>query len=345
MARPKRTVPWLQKRGEVYYAYWPIPGQSKPGRLSLRTKLAGEAEDRFAAFLITECREERSSAATLTCEMALTDYRNEHVANEVKDTDRVDYCIKNLMPHFGPVPVKDVTSAIWRNYIKRRTAGELGRPAGNGTIRRELAGLVAAFNHEVREKRLSADDVPHIKLPPAPEPRDRWLTKDEMSRLIDAAEGRTKLFIQTAYYTASRKTAIFKLKWFQIDLANRTINLLPKGEIQTRKRRPIVPIVAQLVPFLAEARAGAKTEFLLGHGGDLRKSLKSACDRAGISPAISPHVLRHTRAVHLAQDGVDLYVIAGLLGDKLETVAANYLHHCPGHLRDKLDAAGALTGS
>ena len=49
-----------------------------------------------------------------------------------------------------------------------------------------------------------------------------------------------------------------------------------------------------------------------------------------------PHILRHTRACHLAQDGVDIFVIAGLLGDTIQTTEDKYLHHCPDHIRSKL---------
>ena len=51
---------------------------------------------------------------------------------------------------------------------------------------------------------------------------------------------------------------------------------------------------------------------------------------------LTPHVLRHTRATHLLQKGVDPYAVAALLGDNLSTVLRVYGHHCPGYLEEAI---------
>ncbi|MEP3248083.1 MAG: site-specific integrase [Sneathiella sp.] len=280
----------------------------------------------------------------LTVELALSDYRREHVEVKVVDVDRVDFAISNLIQYFGPMGIIDIDIPCCREYRRRREAGEIGRPSGSGTIRRELGVLVAAIHHEVKWKRLPKTSAPFIEKPPRPGPRERWLSKDEVSRLISAASGRTRLFIQLAYYTASRKSALFELTWFQVDMANRNINLLRDGRAQTNKKRPIVPIDDELYIPLKEAYDNRSTEWVLGNSGDVKSSFNTAAKRAGIKD-VSPHVLRHTRAVHLAQDKIDLFTIAGLLGDSVATVERNYLHHCPNHIRDELQKSGGLTGA
>jgi integrase len=52
---------------------------------------------------------------------------------------------------------------------------------------------------------------------------------------------------------------------------------------------------------------------------------------------MTPHTLRHTWATLAARAGVDLYAIAGVLGDTLSTVEKNYLHHAPDHLRGAIN--------
>jgi integrase len=54
-------------------------------------------------------------------------------------------------------------------------------------------------------------------------------------------------------------------------------------------------------------------------------------------PWLTPHVCRHTWATLAARGGVDPYAIAGVLGDTLATVTANYLHHAPDHLRSAIN--------
>ena len=372
MATKTRLTPWLAKRKGtgIWYAYWPREDHPKPGKLSLRTTDTREAEDRFAAFLIQKSRivgaSDVDSTDTLTVEMACADYLAEHVMlegeeEEVVAKDTQQYSINNLAPFFFPMMIKDITIEDCKLYARRRrhdpTVSPLGNKSQNGTIRRELGVLRAAINHEAARRRISASAVPTIHRPKAPPPKDRWITKGEVAGLIGAAARsnhkwawRTKLFIELAYYTAHRKTPLYELTWFQVDLQNLTIKLNASYDkinkklierIQTDKKRPMIPIVPELAQILREAKLKAETEYVLGFPGSCDESFNTLCNVLGLDD-VTPHTMRHTRAVHLAQDGVGLYAIAGLLGDSIATVEKNYLHHCPDHLREELAKSGRL---
>lgn len=371
----RREIPWLDtEKNGVFYVFWYDGETKRVKRLSLGTKEAGQAQRRYAAFLIERSREAEAgpataAQATLTCGMALDDYRREHVEARAKLAKHhpTVFHLAHLDAHFGPVPVRDVDPALVRAYLTRRAAGTVGRPAAEATVARELTVLVAAFNHAVRERRLAAGDVPAITRPPQAEAKDRWLTHEELAKLFAAALGeapnrlpRIYRFIALAYYTASRKGALQGLTWFQVDLERSKIRLNPEGRAQTKKRRPVVPVDSDLAPILARAKAEKTNELVLDETGSIRTAFEAAVERAGLAPplpegataaqraahrrqAVTPHTLRHTRAVHLAQAGTDLWVIAGLLGDTIATVEKNYLHHCPDHIRLQLEAAKART--
>lgn len=372
MATKTRLTPWLAKRKGtgIWYAYWPREDHPKPGKLSLRTTDTREAEDRFAAFLIQKSRVvgavEADSTDTLTVEMACADYMAEHVMLEGEEEEVVakttqQYSINNLALFFFPMMIKDITIEHCKLYARMRRhdpkVSPLGNKSQNGTIRRELGVLRAAINHEAVRKRISASAVPTIHRPKAPPPKDRWITKEEVANMINVAgksnhhyAWRTKLFIQLAYYTAHRKTPLYELTWFQVDLKNLTIKLNAEYDKvnkklierrQTDKKRPTIPIVPELAQILREAKLEAKTEYVLGFPGTCEESFRNVCSICDLDN-VTPHTMRHTRAVHLAQDGVGLYAIAGLLGDSIATVEKNYLHHCPDHLREELAKSGRL---
>ena len=329
---PKDGIPWTRKRGGVYYAYWYDKQRERTRRISLGTRDPTEAQARFASFLTSGSAIRGEDPQELTCDVALDDYMTEYAKPKLADANRQKIAVAHLKVHFAGVPVRDISHAIVARYCERRSAGEIGQRSQGSTHRRELCVLQAAITRKVRQRVIKPGDAPYIELPPAAEPKDRWLTKDELARLIEATEGRLRLFINIAYYTASRRQAIETLTWFQVDLERGRIQLAKTGERRTKKRRPAVPISPALRPWLEQAHRLRQSEYVLDTPHPVYAEFKSVVRKLGMDD-VTPHTLRHTRAVHLAQDGVSLYAIAGLLGDTVATVERSYLHHCPDHLQ------------
>ena len=111
---------------------------------------------------------------------ALGIYAEEHAPTR-KDPARIGYAIDALVPLFGNTPIANLTGAACRRYGKLRKRAP-------GTIRKELGTLQAAINYCHAEGYLTAPR--RLRLPQKPPPRDRWLTRDEVARLIEASESR-----------------------------------------------------------------------------------------------------------------------------------------------------------
>jgi integrase len=286
----------------------------------------------------------------------------EHVDLKCTDKNRPRYATKHLVDFFGNVKISKLTRQDTRDYRTWR----IDHGAADPTIRRELGVLVAACGHAAKERRIERAQIPYLDLPPSAAPKDRWLTKEEAVRLLQAArydrvrlpnglysfkkvEGitRTYLFCLIALRTASRKDVIEKLKWSQVDLANKLIYRNPPGRVETKKRRPPVPISSMLYEVLVKAQEAAttaeggqwvlKSPWVLGHPGNTRSAFKSACKRAGLQN-VTPHTLRHTWATWAAQRGRPMWEIAAILGDTLATVEKVYAHHHPDYLRATINA-------
>jgi len=281
---------------------------------------------------------------TLSCGDVLSDYLMEHVERKVVDVRRQRIAIIHLMMHFNQISVSAVTPGIIDEYCFQRSNGYIGRPSKDPTQRRELGVLRAAINHAVRHRRMPAGEAPYIPLPSASPPRDRWLSRSELAKLFAGARShnffklsRLYKFIALAYYTGSRRSALENLTWDQVDLENKRIKLARNGEHRTKKRRPTVPISPALMPMLERAYKERTSDYVLDYPSSTFDGFKELVKEIGLSD-VTPHTLRHTRAVHLAQDGVSLYDIAGLLGNSIATVEQNYLHHCPDHLAAVLES-------
>jgi integrase len=261
-----------------------------------------------------------------TVDWCLEYYWNEHVLRSVVDKERIKYCILALRSFLGRKNVSTLLPKDCRDYEKRRARATVK----TGTIRRELSCLASALLFCHRDGMI--EGMPKLWLPVKPPALDKWLTKGEADKLIECAGPRARLFIRIALATGGRPEAIDALTWAQVDLVNRKIHFGLPGENVTKKRRPVVPISDALYPVLIEAQAKAATKHVLGHAGSTRKCFELARGKAGL-PWCTRKTLRHTFATWAAQAGVDLWAIAGILGDTVATVEKNYAHHDPDHLR------------
>lgn len=155
-----------------------------------------------------------------------------------------------------------------------------------------------------------------------------------------------KLFILMALHTAARMGAILDLRWPAVDLERKRINLARQDGRQTHKGRAVLPINAVLLPALQDARKAAMSPFVIEWGGGRVKSVKkgfgAAVKRAGVAPC-TPHVMRHTAAVWMAEAGVPMAVIAQYLGHTDSRITERvYARFSPAYLSGAADAlAGA----
>jgi integrase len=279
----------------------------------------------------------------------LKNYFVGHVSDQCIDHVRQELCIRQLSGVLGDKDISELTAEVISAYKKGRK--HLGRPVSQGTLRRELNVLVAAINFAVKQRQIRRDDVPDISLPHHSPPKDFFLTEEELSLfMLEASKtsrerlSRIHKFVWIAAETAARKSSIINLKWSQVDFGSGIINFQNDGKIQKCKKRVPVPISDRLMPLLeqacSEASASPKTEeYVLEHTGQLRYDFDRICDRlGGRFCQVTPHTLRHTWATLAARSGkVPIWQIAGVLGDSIQTVTNNYLHHCPKHLREAVN--------
>ncbi len=219
-------------------------------------------------------------------------------------------------------------------YVERRAG------VGSGTMRREITVLRAAFTWAVRERWIPA--APYVEMPPQPPPRDRWLARDDVARLIRSTQSpHIRLFVVLAFHTAARAGAILELTWDRVDFERRLIHYHRPGRRETKKRRAVVPINAVALAELQAQRLVAVTDHVIEFRGRpirlIKKGFASACRRAGIEDC-SPHVLRHSAASNMVMAGVPLAEVARTLGDSEAMVERVYAKFSPDYLRRAVDS-------
>jgi len=302
-----------------WYIVWTEDKKTK--RQSLKTKCRNTAERNFHEAV-------RQLEAPKTTFREVWDAWKEDKMNT--QVQRATTSERHILPHFGNVRPDQINRLLCRGYIIKRQAQGIS----NGTIRRELGQARACVNWWQK-------GAGQWELPPAPAPKERYLTREEYKKLLDASDGHIKMFIQLAIYTAGRKTALLELTWDRVDFERRIIRLATQDQ-HGRKGRATVPIGNLLHAELAFAYENRTCEYVIEYAGgnvlDIKKGFAGAVKRAGLE-GVSPHVLRHTAAVWLAEAGRPMSEIAQYLGHTDSRITERvYARYSPQYLMGCADA-------
>lgn len=305
-------------RGKFYAVWSDEHGETQ--RASLRTTDREEAERRIVDF-----RREMAAPVGSTVGdyvQAYLDYKD----GRIRDHVRLKGAWANAKDTFGALRPDQITPELCEEYASHRRA--MGR--SDGTILKEINVIRQGLNwNKVTTARFEA--------PAAPPPRDRYLTKDEARLLLEGCvQPHVKLFVRLALQTAGRKSAVLGLTWDRVDFEHKRINLTVVGE-KNRKKRATVPFGEQLEAELRAAHEAAQTPYVIEYAGErvmnIKKGFGAAAIRAGLDD-LTPHDLRHTAAVWMAEDGVPFEEIAQYLGHSSSAVTFKvYARFSPTHLR------------
>jgi len=229
--------------------------------------------------------------------------------SDIASIKRARVAWKAAAPFWDNMPIARVDIATSEAYRVRR------HHCRAITVRNELAVIRAALNW--CEKHKSIAKAPFIQMPPLPASQVGHITKAEFRKLLDGAHRpHVKLFLMLAVGTGARSNAILDLTWDRVDFDRGLITLNPIERVQTSKYRATVPMNDQLRAALLEAKAGALSDYVVEHGrervGSIKKGFAAACQRSGVKA--TPHMMRHSAAVWMAEQGIPMTQIARFLG-------------------------------
>jgi len=229
--------------------------------------------------------------------------------------------IKNLSSEFKGKFLSEISIAEIEKYKARRI-----KKVSPASVNRELACLSHMFTLAIRWGIVSRNPMRGIKKLKEPPGRLRFLTVDEIGRLIRACSPHLKPIVITALNTGMRKSEILNLKWKDVDFVNRTITVRKSKNNEVR----IIPINGVLYKILKNLHRFKKSEWVFPGKdgkplGDFKRAFKTALRRAGIED-FRFHDLRHTFASHLVMNGVNIRTVQQLLGHKDIKMTMKYSH-------------------
>lgn len=183
------------------------------------------------------------------------------------------------------------------------------------------------------------------------EKRHRYLTGDELKRLINALEDTPNQKLANAIrlllLTGARKSEVLGARWEQFDL-DRGVWIKPSAHTK-QKREHRVPLSAPALQLLSNMRASApdNAEHLFPSRlaaqpvSEIKKFWQEICEKASIVDC-RVHDLRHTYASILASAGLSLPIIGALLGHTQASTTHRYAHLFDDPLREATERVGSF---
>jgi integrase len=334
---------WLAhvKGSPFLYIHWYDPGSGRTRRRSTGEQDHRKAQIVLAEHILKHQRPLDAEPEEMRMAVVLADYLEWIILRP--SGHQACIAASHFEAFFGAAFVSDLTLDRQEAYIAaRRSAG-----IADSTISRELSVLRAALNRAYKRGVLRS--APFIMDLPKAEPRDRWLRSDEVARLLDCFRSpHLRLFTLLALHTAARPGAVLGLKWSQVDFEGRVIHLNPPGRLQGSKRRPSVPMTDTLYAVLREALGRARSEHVIEYHGraiaSVKKSFVRAAKAAGLSD-VTQNTLRHTAATRMAQAGVPMWEVAGMMGHSTSRMTEKvYAKHHPDYMTRAASALDSAFG-
>ena len=219
------------------------------------------------------------------------------------------------------------------------------------TIARKLAAIKAFYRFMTAEGYMDANPAEVVEAGTKGIKLPRVLSEDEVVRLLNepditTAEGfRDRTMLEVLYATGMRVSELINLTLERVDLNMKYIIAFGKGS-----KERIVPLGSVAAEFLQQylekvrpklTHEGRNTNivFLAFGGHELTRQrfwqiIRAYGRKAKINKALTPHILRHSFATHLLDNGADLRSVQELLGHSDISTTQIYTHLTNKRLRD-----------
>ncbi len=197
------------------------------------------------------------------------------------------------------------------------------------TISRHLASIRLFYQYLLKSQKVKEDPTANVQAPKIDKKAPSILTSEEVTLLLNQPKNvdlkgiRDKAMLEFAYATGMRVTEIISLNIEDINLEEGVVNCktrtktrtIPLGKISLNALKEYVENVRDVLI----KDENEKALFVNINGKRLTrqgvwKIVKFYKEQAHITKEITPHVLRHSFATHLLQNGADLKSIQTMLG-------------------------------
>ncbi|AHF14400.1 integrase [Niabella soli DSM 19437] len=247
---------------------------------------------------------------------------------------------------FDAPPLAEITYQIVRSWL----AGLMDHEITPRTINRKISTLKSFFKYQIKMGMIRENPMFKVVAPKVSKRLPSFINEQDISNLNETLSHATedwkslnaKMLIELFYGTGMRLSELLQLKMNQVDFSRKQVKVLGKGN-----KERIIPLNQTLLEAIlnyAELKKkhfeGPPEELLITEKGKkmypkyayllVRKYLSTipTLDKK------SPHVLRHSFATHLMNNGAEIKAVKDLLGHASLAATQIYTHNSIEKLKD-----------
>lgn len=249
-----------------------------------------------------------------------------------------------LASQFDAPPTEKITAMFVRSWLAELKEEGIS----SKTINRKISTLRSFFKYAMKTGVLEQSPMTTLVAPKISKRLPSFVEEKDMSTLFDYVafennwKGKTeRLVLRLFYSTGMRLSELINLKESQLDPASSQVKVVGKGN-----KERIIPVskelMAELQFYLADKpvrQEGVVTVFITEKGRPLQPRavysfVKNQLSKVTTIQKKGPHVLRHSFATHLMNNGADLNAVKELLGHSSLAATQIYTHNTIEKLKD-----------
>ena len=251
-----------------------------------------------------------------------------------------------IVMNYGNLALSEISTTLIRTWLANLKQDKIAAKS----INRKISSLKSFFKYHLRKETISVSPMTTVvslkvskRLPSFIEEKD-LATLFQYVEFPDTWQGKTdRLLLQIFYQTGMRLSELINLKESQIDKGYNNLKVLGK-----RNKERIIPInnllLYSILEYINSKRDNVEifdAEYLLINDkgkklqpGYVYKTVKRYLGDVTTNERKSPHILRHSFATHLTNNGADINAVKELLGHSSLAATQIYTHNSIEKLKD-----------
>lgn len=247
------------------------------------------------------------------------------------------------LTQYDSPPLEKITAGMVRSWLAELKGLE---KISARSITRKISTLKSFFKYQLKIGAVRVSPMATITAPKTSKRLPEFVKEADMETLLEHIEfpddwkGKTtRLVLQLFYGTGMRLSELIHLKTAQVDVWNHQVKVLGKGN-----KERVIPVSAELMQqvqeYIGQRPPTEAPNVLVNEQGkplypkQVYAAVKQYLGAVTTLNKKSPHILRHTFATHLMNNGADLNAVKELLGHSSLAATQVYTHNTIEKLKD-----------